>query len=699
MARVLVVDDTSEARLLLRAILKYAGHDVSESTNGQEALDRVREGGIDLVISDGLMPVMDGFRLCFELRHDPIYRDIPFIIYTASFMAAGDTDLASELGVDAYLFKPTDPALIGETIDRLLAEPRTSAHRPRSDAPALVTLFTDYGERLDRKLEEKVINLQEARSSRDMVQSLLDSLPLLVATADADGIWNYQNEAARAFSQLALKPGATPGFLIPKSPDDCERIGSAVQEGLEHAQAAQVTVRTRRHDDHLRTLKVTFLPYNSADGKACSLLAAGVDITEEEERRELLLHLAEHDALTDLPNRRVLDSRFGEVLRDLRTGDTCALLFIDVDGLKVLNDERGHDVGDAVLVNIASLLTHSVRPADLVVRLCGDEFVVVAENLGWDEAVALSETIRSNIASANLVPLAADQRVTVSIGVNVVPEVSTPAEALRAADAAMYEAKAAGRDRTVRAPRTDDASDTTPQLQVALADPEPTLEFAPVYSLENGALVRCAVRPTFRVGNADLSQRSFMIEAMRSGLSRRVSDSIIAKTLDSMAGTDIHCSVRLSLADVLDSGTFQRTELEAERRGVDPAGLMFEVDAAHVLDGALVSTWLDAARNSRIRLLLDCESLARDRLVSIGLEPFQDIEVSASTLDITEESIESIARIADAAPRRPTVTVMEVDTPERLSLALAAGATGVQGNAIVAATSSLEAVPRVVRIG
>jgi diguanylate cyclase (GGDEF)-like protein len=167
-----------------------------------------------------------------------------------------------------------------------------------------------------------------------------------------------------------------------------------------------------------------------------------------EERTEELREAAVHDALTDLPNRKLLVDRLELALaRQLRTGRDVALLFLDLDRFKLLNDSRGHAIGDQVLVTVAERLRQVVRPSDTVARFGGDEFVVVCEDVdGVGDATGLGE----RIARALDTPFAVEGGevfLSASVGISMAGAGSSAEELLRDADAAMYRAKEQGRSR------------------------------------------------------------------------------------------------------------------------------------------------------------------------------------------------------------------------------------------------------------
>lgn len=159
MKRVLIADDIIENIYFLEVLLKGNGFDAVTAENGAKALALARSTPPDLIISDILMPVMDGYALCRELKADPDLKKIPFIFYTATFTSAKDEALALSLGADRFVIKPQEPELLMNIIQELLAAPRPAEATMPTDEG---TIQKEYGEALFRKLEKKVACLEQA---------------------------------------------------------------------------------------------------------------------------------------------------------------------------------------------------------------------------------------------------------------------------------------------------------------------------------------------------------------------------------------------------------------------------------------------------------------------------------------------------------------------------------------------------------
>jgi len=196
------------------------------------------------------------------------------------------------------------------------------------------------------------------------------------------------------------------------------------------------------------TVRGTSLPWDSSESDALELCRdiEGVLLRRAE---ATLASLALHDTLTGLPNRRLLMDRLEQGLRRNSRGEPLALLFIDLDGFKAINDSLGHEIGDALLVHASTQIVASTRANDTVARLGGDEFVVLC----GDTEPAAADEVAARIVSALRTPIELAGRtvgVTASVGIAIATPGVAPVELIRGADVAMYRAKAAGRDRASR---------------------------------------------------------------------------------------------------------------------------------------------------------------------------------------------------------------------------------------------------------
>ncbi|HOJ13013.1 MAG TPA: response regulator [Deltaproteobacteria bacterium] len=229
--RILIVDDQEYSRYLLETILKASGHEVTAAVNGLDALEKMERAGFDLVISDILMPVMDGYTLCRRCRADERFRDILFVFYTGTYTDERDEALAYSLGADLFLRKPLSPNELVAKLEGLLSAGR-SGPAPTSPGEVDGGVLELYNERLVRKLEGKMQELEEERGRRNAilleVQRKNRSLRMIKECMSA---LMHSREEQDLFSSIARVVVDSGGFSV------CW-IGMVGPDGLVHPEAS-----------------------------------------------------------------------------------------------------------------------------------------------------------------------------------------------------------------------------------------------------------------------------------------------------------------------------------------------------------------------------------------------------------------------------------------------------------------------------
>jgi formate hydrogenlyase transcriptional activator len=170
---ILIADDNKESLYFLEVLLKGNGHDVRTASNGAEALERLKGGGIDLIISDILMPVMDGFQLCRTVKTDEQLCHIPFIIYTSTYSSPQDEAFAAKIGADRFIVKPCEPDVFMEAVKDQMAAARIRNRPPMPEPAQDEGVLRLYNERLVRKLEQKMLQLEKEIQTRSKIEESL----------------------------------------------------------------------------------------------------------------------------------------------------------------------------------------------------------------------------------------------------------------------------------------------------------------------------------------------------------------------------------------------------------------------------------------------------------------------------------------------------------------------------------------------
>ncbi len=234
-----------------------------------------------------------------------------------------------------------------------------------------------------------------------------------------------------------------------------QRMQDATSEGA-MAPLPETALLVRRDGKEV-PIEETVAPIRDRDGKFTGAVNVFRDVSEAREAAQRLRHVAHHDPLTGLPNRILLDDRIGRAIAAAeRHAGMVALLYLDLDGFKLVNDTRGHGCGDLLLQSVTARLLACVRDCDTVSRMGGDEFVILLTEVGAaDDAAATADRVLDAISEKHMIE-GIDLRVTASIGISLYPnDARSPAELLSNADAAMYEAKTSGPAKYVFYPAVD----------------------------------------------------------------------------------------------------------------------------------------------------------------------------------------------------------------------------------------------------
>ena len=294
----------------------------------------------------------------------------------------------------------------------------------------------------DRKRAELRVAESETR-----LRTITDNLPVLIAEFDTEQRFRFCNATYRDW--LGVDPQAVLGCTVQEAvaPEYIERRGALMERALAGEKVS--FEQTLDLPMGLRTLQSTYLPQCDADGRVASIYALTTDITTLKDTQRLLDAMARTDLLTGLPNRRHFDERLAEAAaRSRRTGSALAVLYLDVDRFKAINDTHGHAAGDLVLCGLAQRLRACLRETDLVARHAGDEFAILLEGAAVPADLSVVGAKLLQAMEAPLVVQGEPLKIGISIGATVYRGgEGSPGELLQRADQALYVAKTEGRGR------------------------------------------------------------------------------------------------------------------------------------------------------------------------------------------------------------------------------------------------------------
>src|SRR6266851_5786083 len=414
--RLLIIEDSEDDAILLRRLLLRSGYQVeSERVDSARGLTQALGKKWDIVISDHSMPHFSGLEALKMVRK--VNPEIPFIFVSGTMGEETATE-AMRVGAQDYLLKTNLKRLV----------------------PAV-----------QRELQqaENRSRLNEAGQSD---QIILNSIGDAVLCTDIDGNLTYLNLAAEKMTGWSCEEGA--GRPIA----DIFRVADATG----HEAAAKPMQMAVGHDQHVRLpssgnlirrdgreipIETVVSPLHDSRGQVTGAVTVVRDVTLARAMALQLAHSALHDVLTGLPNRMLLNDRVNQAIAlASRHRRKFAVLFLDLDGFKHINDSLGHPIGDKLLQSIAKRLVKCVRATDTVSRQGGDEFVVLLSEMAQSEDAAITaRRLLQAVAEAHSIDQH-DLHVTASIGVSVYPDDGLDAETLiKNADTAMYQSKENGR--------------------------------------------------------------------------------------------------------------------------------------------------------------------------------------------------------------------------------------------------------------
>jgi diguanylate cyclase (GGDEF)-like protein len=519
MAEILVVDDNRANREALASLLEVAGHTVRRAQNARQALESAFERPPDLVISDVLMPGMDGYVLARQLRADSRTATLPVIFYTAYFAGQDAQDLAQAHGVARVLVKPSDNDFILRTVREVLNE------TTRPPAAASAELGGEHLRIVVDQLLEKTGTLEAQQRRIERLNRTLETMSavnaLIVRVSERDDLLS---EACRiaverggfGFAAIRLaerervvssgegsRDPRIDQFPVPPQATVCNDIESSSGPGRESA--------LRRG---FRAYAVLPLVFSGSPAGALLLYARAKHVFDEEEMRLLhelagdiafaLHHIAQkarmdylayHDSLTDLPNRNLFVDRLGQALIAARRERRfAAAVFLDIERFRMVNESFGRRAGDELLRECAARLSAAARDEDTVARVGADHFAIALA--ASDRAGETCRWLLERVAEAFSRPVLIDGvelRVTLKAGIAVFPSDGASTEALCAnAETALNHAKQTAAPYLFYSPemnaRAAESLALEHRLRSAIEDGRLALHYQPKLDVRSGEL-------------------------------------------------------------------------------------------------------------------------------------------------------------------------------------------------------------------
>jgi diguanylate cyclase (GGDEF)-like protein/PAS domain S-box-containing protein len=653
-ARVLVVEDAAPLRLLMQKVIAALVSEVRVAADGAEGLAIWRAWQPDLVVTDIMMPIMDGLAMSQAIRAEDA--DAQIIVVSASSETAHMRQ-ALDIGVDRYVLKPLDVHLLQDAVTKCLRD----AWRLRDLRLSRLAFESASEGMMVTDAEGRILAVNPAFSeiSGYRADEAIGKTPAMFASGEHDG------EFFRHMWDLLVSAGRWSGEVI-----------------------------NRRKSGDLYAEWLSIVAVGEPGGRVTRYVGLFSDITERKREEDHIRRLAHFDALTGLPNRILFGDRLRRMLAMLaRRGGRMALLYLDLDRFKPVNDQYGHAVGDKVLVEVTRRMSTCVRDADTLSRRGGDEFVVLLESADPNGTAAL---ISRKLIDAVAQPMLIDGHsieIGVSIGVAIYPNDSEDAEGLiDAADQALYRAKQEGRG-DFRFFRNEDQSAAQAQMSLDAAllrgrdEHRFQLRFLPEIDLLSGRVTRIEMLLRFQHPELGLLDASRFVEhAEKLGLMPMLGIESLRATAELLAHMDLRdigLSMDLSARQLAALADPAPILAALSGSGLSPGAVTFECPESALTSNAAGLDGLYALAKAGFQCTLDDFGAGYCSFALLQQLPLTSLKIDLTfveEIDRNPQSRELVAALLAFGKRLGMRTIAEgVNSAAQLVFLRANGCDGVQG--------------------
>jgi diguanylate cyclase (GGDEF)-like protein/PAS domain S-box-containing protein len=422
--KVLVVDDSETNRVLLNHLLAMEECEVVQASDGIEAIELVKKNDFALILLDIQMPQMDGYETALAIKEVDRARHVPIIFITAIFQDQENVNQGYASGAVDYLFRPVDVQALKSKVNIFL-----ELHRQKK--------------LLEKEIEEHRRTEEKLRRAEEKYRSIFERAVEGIFRSTVDGRFLEANPALvkllgyESLDELLSVENRADSIIV-----DRQQRRLYLENIRRDGVVTNYEFQAMRRNGQIIWCSESSRLVRDEDGNE-TIVGVVEDVTARKKEEKELQVLATMDSLTRIPNRHVFFDRLEHAINSAQRYDTrLAVLFVDLDDFKSINDSNGHQTGDVVLRLVAERIQKRIRAADTLARIGGDEFGILLERLedsahAGDVAAGLIE-----IVSRPYIIAGREFHVGATVGISVYPEDGDdPATLLGKADEAMYGCK------------------------------------------------------------------------------------------------------------------------------------------------------------------------------------------------------------------------------------------------------------------
>lgn len=699
--KVLVIEDDPNYFVLLNERLsqnRALGMELIRSKQMQSGLERLREGDIDVVLLDLTLPDSQGLQSYLTVRQ--AFPSVPVIILTS----VDDDELAARAvaeGAQDYLTKGSfDRDLLVKSIYYAISRNRVQAQLQK------YYLETEASKRTLQEREERF---------RSLVSNIPGAVYRFTVGKNGQGIIEFFSDM---IGEMTGRPAEDfMGKDISKFqdlilPQDFATVKDAMLKAVEHGESFGIDYRIRHRDGDFRWVHDQGRGMKDASGRVFYLDGVIFDVTERTKEKERFNQLVYYDSLTGLPNRELFVDRLDQALSlSQRKKDGCAVLALDLDHFKRINDTLGHVIGDQLIKAVSVRILKTVYTSDTVTRISGGNFMILLPNLAAHEN---AENVANKILTAFKSPFRINEHelfTTCSIGIAISPgDGATSGALMKNADAAMHLSKERGKDRyqlfsSAIANSSFERLVLENSLRRALERQEFKLFYQPQLDLRTGK-VDC-VEALIRWQHPDLGfipPMEFIPIAEETGLIHAIGDWVLQtaceqkKAWNAMGFKDIRIAINLSARQFHYANLVELISNAVKKFHTDPRGLELELTETTLMDRLEETTeTLRKLKDMGLSISIDDFGTGYSSLMYLKTFPIDSIKIDKSFVhDVTTDMDDSAitqAIISMAHSLKMEVVAEGVENSSQLEVLKRQGCDIMQGYLFSKAIPAEEIIP------